>query len=117
MRQPSTTDVTLDVALYPAARRMETRGRYRFVNDTGAPLANLHLRLPDTDTDLVAASVDTVVARTNRSAAEARAHFESSNPMGRLMTPEEVAQTAAWLAHPQSGGVTGQCIAVAGGEI
>lgn len=70
-----------------------------------------------TDTDLVAASVDTIVARTSRSATEARAHFESSNPMGRLMTPEEVAQTAAWLAHPQSGGVTGQCIAVAGGEI
>lgn len=70
-----------------------------------------------TDTDLVATSVETIVARSKRSAAEARAHFESSNPMGRLMTPEEVAQTAVWLAHPQSGGVTGQCIAVAGGEI
>lgn len=70
-----------------------------------------------TDTDLVATSVETIVARSKRSAAEARAHFEASNPMGRLMTPEEVAQAAVWLAHPQSGGVTGQCIAVAGGEI
>ncbi len=69
-----------------------------------------------TDTDLVAAGVATVVARTGRSAAEARAHFEVSNPMGRLMRPEEVAQAALWLAHPLSGGVTGQCVAVAGGE-
>lgn len=66
-----------------------------------------------TDTDLVAAGT----ARTGRSDAEARAHFEASIPMERLMRPEEVAQAALWLAHPLSGGVTGQCIAVAGGEI
>ncbi|WP_326524016.1 ABC transporter permease/M1 family aminopeptidase [Sphingomonas sp.] len=45
--QPSITDVKLDVALYPAERRAETRGLYRFVNDTGAPLRDLHVRLPD----------------------------------------------------------------------
>ena len=70
-----------------------------------------------TDTDLVASGVETVVARTGRSAEEARAHFESTNPMGRLMRPDEVAETAAWLAHPLAGGVTGQCIVVAGGEM
>ena len=70
-----------------------------------------------TDTDLVAASVDKIVGRTGRSTTEARAHFEASNPMGRLMQPEEVAQTAVWLAHPLSGGVTGQCVVVAGGEL
>lgn len=70
-----------------------------------------------TDTDLVAAGVDTIVARTGRSAGDARAHFEASNPMGRLMRPEEVARTAVWLADPLSGGVTGQCAVVAGGEL
>ncbi len=70
-----------------------------------------------TDTDLVAAGVEQIVARTQRSAADARAHFEASNPMGRLMRPEEVAQAAVWLAQPLSGGVTGQCIVVAGGEV
>lgn len=70
-----------------------------------------------TDTDLVAAGVDAITARTGRSARDARAHFESSNPMGRLMRPEEVARTAVWLADPLSGGVTGQCVVVAGGEL
>ncbi len=70
-----------------------------------------------TDTDLVAAGVDTIMRRTQRSADEARAHFCASNPMGRLMRPEEVAQVAVWLSHPLSGGVTGQCVVVAGGEL
>ncbi|MFD1787114.1 M1 family aminopeptidase [Sphingomonas floccifaciens] len=45
LRQPSLTDITLAVQLYPKERRAETRGTYRFVNDTGAPLRDLHLRL------------------------------------------------------------------------
>jgi NAD(P)-dependent dehydrogenase (short-subunit alcohol dehydrogenase family) len=70
-----------------------------------------------TDTDLVAGSVERIVAKTKKSLEEARGHFEASNPMGRLMQPEEVAHTALWLADPLSGAVTGQCIVVAGGEL
>ena len=70
-----------------------------------------------TDTDLVTASVERIVARTRRSPAEALGHFTASNPMGRLMQPDEIAQTAVWLCQPLSGGVTGQCIVVAGGEL
>ncbi len=70
-----------------------------------------------TDTDLVRAGIAAVVANTQRTEAEARAHFTTSNPMGRLMTPEEVAAAALWLAGPAAGGITGQCIAIAGGEI
>lgn len=70
-----------------------------------------------TDTDLVAESIDKIVAGTQRTSEDARAHFEASNPMGRLMRSDEVAQAVAWLAHPLSGGVTGQCIVVAGGEL
>ena len=55
--QPSTTDITLNVALYPADRRAETSGTYRFVNDTGAPLSDLHVRLTDYDTRIVALDV------------------------------------------------------------
>ena len=55
--QPSTTDIKLDVALYPAERRMEAAGRYRFVNDTGAALRDLHVRLPDEDTKIVSIAV------------------------------------------------------------
>jgi 3-hydroxybutyrate dehydrogenase len=70
-----------------------------------------------TDTDLVAAGVETIVARTGKTADEARAHFASSNPMGRLVRPEEVADAALWLIGPGASAVTGQAIVVAGGEL
>ncbi|OYY92060.1 MAG: aminopeptidase [Sphingomonas sp. 28-66-16] len=44
LKQPSTTDITLKVDLYPAQKRMEAAGRYALVNDTGAPLSDLHVR-------------------------------------------------------------------------
>lgn len=47
LRQPSLTDIAMTVDLYPADRRALTRGSYRFVNDTGAPLSDLHVRLPN----------------------------------------------------------------------
>ncbi|QNQ07801.1 ABC transporter permease/M1 family aminopeptidase [Sphingomonas alpina] len=57
LRQPSLTDITMNVALYPAERRAETNGTYRFVNDTGAPLPALHVRLADEDTRIVAIDI------------------------------------------------------------
>ena len=45
--QPAATDVTLAVDLYPSEKRMQARGNIAFVNDTGAPIETLHLRLPD----------------------------------------------------------------------
>ena len=49
--------------------------------------------------------------------AEARAILTRGNPQGRLIQPEEVAATVGWLCLPSSGAVTGQAIAVAGGEV
>jgi NAD(P)-dependent dehydrogenase (short-subunit alcohol dehydrogenase family) len=69
-----------------------------------------------TDTDLVAEGVRTIVARTGRDPEAARAHFETANPMGRLVRPQEVADAAVWLAGPGASSVTGQCIVIAGGE-
>lgn len=57
VRQPSTTDIRMNVALYPSERRMEASGSYRFVNDTGAPLRDLHVRLQDENTDIVSIDV------------------------------------------------------------
>lgn len=55
--QPTATDIKLNVALYPAQRRMEATGSYRFVNTTGKPLTDLHLRLTDENTKLVSITV------------------------------------------------------------
>jgi len=52
LRQPTLTAIRLNVALHPAERRMTTEGRYAFVNDTGAPLRDLHLRMQDDKTRL-----------------------------------------------------------------
>lgn len=50
LKQPSITDMRLNVALYPDQHRMESSGTYAFVNDTGAPLSDLHVRLMNDQT-------------------------------------------------------------------
>ena len=70
-----------------------------------------------TDTDLVARSVETIVTKTGRSAEAARAELAKTNPMGRLVTPEEVASAVAYLALPSASAITGQAIVIAGGEV
>jgi len=70
-----------------------------------------------TDTDLVAGSIDTIMKKTGRSREQAVAELAKHNPQGRLVTPAEVADTVLWLCGEGAGAVTGQAIAVAGGEI
>jgi NAD(P)-dependent dehydrogenase (short-subunit alcohol dehydrogenase family) len=62
-------------------------------------------------------SLDNIVASTGRSRAEALAELTRVNPQGRLITPEEVAEVAIWLGGPNAESITGQALAVAGGEV
>jgi ABC-2 type transport system permease protein len=57
LAQPSTTAIKLNVALYPAEHRAIAQGSYALVNDTGAPLADLHVRFQDPDIDILALDV------------------------------------------------------------
>jgi NAD(P)-dependent dehydrogenase (short-subunit alcohol dehydrogenase family) len=70
-----------------------------------------------TDTDLVKRSVENIAAKTGRGEQDALTQLISHNPQGRLVTPVEVAQSVLWLCQRSSGSVTGQSIAVAGGEV
>jgi NAD(P)-dependent dehydrogenase (short-subunit alcohol dehydrogenase family) len=70
-----------------------------------------------TDTDIAREAVAYIVAKTGRTAEEALAEITSRNPQKRLVRPEEVANTVAWLCLPGSEAITGQAIAVAGGEL
>ena len=70
-----------------------------------------------TDTPLLDKAVDNIVAKTGRTAEEARASLASSNPQGRLVTPNEVADTVLWLASAGAASINGQAIAIAGGEV
>lgn len=70
-----------------------------------------------TDTDIVAEAVANIAHKTGRSEAEALAELLRHNPQKRLVAPEEVAHTVLWLCQPTSRSITGQAIAVAGGEV
>ena len=70
-----------------------------------------------TETDLVAGSIDTIISKTGRSKAQAIAELAKHNPQGRLIQPSEVADTVLWLCGEGAGAITGQAIAVAGGEV
>ena len=68
------------------------------------------------DTEMTERSIDNIVEKTGRSREEARASLEATNPMHRLVPPEDVAQAVLWLCGPGSDMVTGQSISVSGGE-
>ena len=70
-----------------------------------------------TDTDLVAGSIDNIMKKTGRSREQAVDELSKYNPQGRLVTPTEVADAVLWLCGAGAGAVTGQAIAVAGGEV
>ncbi|WP_447922112.1 SDR family NAD(P)-dependent oxidoreductase [Achromobacter aegrifaciens] len=70
-----------------------------------------------TETDIVRGAVSNIVDKTGMTPDAARAKLAERNPQGRLVQPEEVAETVAWLALPASASVNGQAIAVDGGEV
>ena len=70
-----------------------------------------------TDTDIIRAGIDNIVARTGRTEAEALRQFTDTNPQGRLIQPAEVAATVLWLCAEDSRSITGQAISVSGGEV
>lgn len=70
-----------------------------------------------TDTAIVEKAVAQIASTTGRTKEEARGHLAASNPQGRLIQPDEVARAVLWLCRRESGAITGQAIAVAGGEV
>lgn len=68
-----------------------------------------------TDTDIVQRSLDKIVETTGRTREEALAELVKSNPQGRLIRPDEVADAVVWLCRQES--MNGQAISVAGGEV
>lgn len=70
-----------------------------------------------TETEIVRESIARVVEKTGRTPEQAMAEFVKGNPQGRLVQPQEVADAVLWLCGAGAGAVTGQAIAVAGGEV
>jgi len=70
-----------------------------------------------TDTDMLKETVANIVAKTGRTPEQTRTELAAHNPQRRLIQPDEVANAVAWLCLPGSEAITGQAIAVAGGEV
>ncbi len=70
-----------------------------------------------TETDIVRGAVANIVEKTGMTPEAARLKLAERNPQGRLVQPDEVAETVAWLALPASASINGQAIAVDGGEV
>ena len=69
-----------------------------------------------TDTDIAADAVRNISEKTGRSAQEARASLERFSPIGRLIEPTEVAELVAYLCSDAAEAITGQALAIDGGE-
>jgi NAD(P)-dependent dehydrogenase (short-subunit alcohol dehydrogenase family) len=70
-----------------------------------------------TDTEIVRETISNIQAKTALSAGEALNVLVANNPQRRLIRCEEVANAVAWLCLPGAESITGQSIAVAGGEV
>jgi len=70
-----------------------------------------------TDTDLVAESTERIAAKTGRSRDDILRELVHGNPQKRLIDPPEIADAVLWLCGAGARSVTGQAIAIAGGEI
>jgi NAD(P)-dependent dehydrogenase (short-subunit alcohol dehydrogenase family) len=69
------------------------------------------------DTDIVTDAVANISRKTGRSEEEARATLLATNPQGRLVSSEEVAQACLWLVQSGARSVTGHSLIISGGEV
>jgi len=69
------------------------------------------------DTAMTERTVETIVAKTGRTAEEAQAELASMTPLGRLLEPDEVAAAVVFLASPEAGAINGQTLVLDGGGL
>ena len=62
-------------------------------------------------------TIANIMATTGRTRDDALKALTRTNPQGRLIEPAEVSAAALWLCGPGSDAITGQAIAIAGGEV
>ena len=69
------------------------------------------------ETPMLERTVANIVDKTGRDEAAARAAIAKDNPQGRIIAPQEVADTVMWLCGEGARSVNGQAIALSGGEV
>lgn len=69
------------------------------------------------DTPMTRETIARIVERTGRTPEEAESAILGSSPMGRLITPDEVAGAVAYLCGAAAASVNGQALAMDGGGV
>ena len=70
-----------------------------------------------TNTNIVQDAVKNIMEKTGRSEQDAVSAFTTDNPMNRLITPQEVADTISYLCGTGAASVNGQALLIDGGEV
>ena len=70
-----------------------------------------------TETDLAETAITGLMSRFNIDRSEATAKVAAGNPRGNLISPDEIAQTALFLASKGASAINGHALSVSGGEI
>jgi len=70
-----------------------------------------------TETALLEDSVQNIMKTTGRDREAAEKSLKSVNPQRRFIQPDEIASMAIFLCGPGSESITGQSLAIAGGEV
>ncbi len=68
-------------------------------------------------TDMTRRSIERIVESTGRTAEESEDALAHLSPLGRLLEPEEVADTIAFLASDAAEAITGQAVVMDGGGV
>ena len=68
-------------------------------------------------TDMFNSAVENIVKQTGKGMEDARAALAKGSPEGRLISPDEVAETVLWLCSPAAARITGRAIVVPGREM
>ncbi|HEX5078408.1 MAG TPA: SDR family NAD(P)-dependent oxidoreductase [Geminicoccaceae bacterium] len=106
------------IAAYAAAKHGVVGLTRALAMETASKRITVNAVCPSyTETEMARRTIDNIVAKTGRSAAEAEAVLVGKNPQGRLIRPDEVASVVLWLCAPGAEAITGQAIAIAGGEV
>jgi 3-hydroxybutyrate dehydrogenase len=69
------------------------------------------------ETEMTERTLETIMAKTGRSKAEARQALEAQSPQKRLFRVDEVAHVVSMLCSADAGGIHGQAISVCGGQV
>lgn len=69
------------------------------------------------ETPMLERTIANIIEKTGRDEATARAAIAKDNAQGRIISPQEVADTVLWLCGEGARSVTGQAIALSGGEV